>query len=524
MNWTSITLRLRGARASPPLTRARAPVMSDWRARRAAIARANARAPRYLLAARELARGAPELCASWSANPLALAAADARCAPCEAADASSSASASASASPSAPSSVAARWVADARALCDWAALPPALDVANPAGGAVPATRGARKRDQLLNVTLFLAPFLRLRPRATVADFACGAGHQTLHLAHHFPDATFVLIDFKARSLAVAERRANAAGLANVRCIRGRVEDFDEPFDVGVALHACGGASDAAMRKCVEANAAFVIAPCCVGKIAPGEGGERAVALARARREARRRAKAEAKANGAEAEAKANDASFAAASSSSSDADSDSDPFEDRRQSRETYPRSALASGVTTAEAYVAIARAADHADDEAEAEEEEEDAGAAAAAAATVAVAEGIPEDRDDGASSGPPLSAGARKLAAARAEKLAKKRMSGVRYDASGRVGAPGSARARERRAATRRACKALVEADRLRFAAERGFSVYASEMHPVSCTPKRDVLVGAPAGGEAARELEEGLRADAENPARALFFQEGG
>ena len=523
MNWTSITLRLRGARASPPLTRARAPVMSDWRARRAAIARANARAPRYLLAARELARGAPELCASWSANPLALAAADARCAPCEAADASSSASASASASPSAPSSVAARWVADARALCDWAALPPALDVANPAGGAVPATRGARKRDQLLNVTLFLAPFLRLRPRATVADFACGAGHQTLHLAHHFPDATFVLIDFKARSLAVAERRANAAGLANVRCIRGRVEDFDEPFDVGVALHACGGASDAAMRKCVEANAAFVIAPCCVGKIAPGEGGERAVALARARREARRRAKAEAKANGAEAEAKANDASFAAASSSSSDADSDSDPFEDRRQSRETYPRSALASGVTTAEAYVAIARAADHADDEAEAEEEEEDAGAAAAAA-TVAVAEGIPEDRDDGASSGPPLSAGARKLAAARAEKLAKKRMSGVRYDASGRVGAPGSARARERRAATRRACKALVEADRLRFAAERGFSVYASEMHPVSCTPKRDVLVGAPAGGEAARELEEGLRADAENPARALFFQEGG
>ena len=358
---------------------------------------------------------------------------------------SSSASASASASPSAPSSVAARWVADARALCDWAALPPALDVANPVGGAVPATRGARKRDQLLNVTLFLAPFLRLRPRATVADFACGAGHQTLHLAHHFPDATFVLIDFKARSLAVAERRANAAGLANVRCIRGRVEDFDEPFDVGVALHACGGASDAAMRKCVEANAAFVIAPCCVGKIAPGEGGERAVALARARREARRRAKAEAKAKGAEAEAKANDASFAAASSSSSDADSDSDPFEDRRQSRETYPRSALASRVTTAEAYVAIARAADHADDEAEAEEEEEDAGAAAAAA---------DGRRRRGHPRGPrrrgffraALSAGARTRGGPRG--LAKKRTSGVRYDASGRVGAPGfGARARTAR-----------------------------------------------------------------------------
>ena len=105
-------------RAREPSTDARARAGHERlaRASRGDRARANARAPRYLLAARELARGAPELCASWSANPLALAAADARCAPCEAADASASASA--------PSSVAARWVADARALCDWAALPP----------------------------------------------------------------------------------------------------------------------------------------------------------------------------------------------------------------------------------------------------------------------------------------------------------------------------------------------------------------------------------------------------------------
>ena len=102
--------------------------------------------------------------------------------------------------------------------------------------------------------------------AVVVDFGCGGGHQSLPLAYHFPDARFVLVDAKRRSLDVARRRADAAGLANVRVVEGRIEDFDEPFDVGIALHACGAASDFAMEKCVAARAAYVVAPCCVGKI------------------------------------------------------------------------------------------------------------------------------------------------------------------------------------------------------------------------------------------------------------------
>ena len=43
-------------------------------------------------------------------------------------------------------------------------------------------------------------------------------------------------------------------------------EFDEKFDVGVSLHACGEASDVSMAHCVANGAAFVMCPCCVGKI------------------------------------------------------------------------------------------------------------------------------------------------------------------------------------------------------------------------------------------------------------------
>ena len=57
----------------------------------------------------------------------------------------------------------------------------------------------------------------------------------------------------------------------MRIVCAMIEDFHEPFDVGIALHACGGASDVAMEKCVRARAAYVIAPCCVVRIR-GVGG------------------------------------------------------------------------------------------------------------------------------------------------------------------------------------------------------------------------------------------------------------
>jgi hypothetical protein len=45
-----------------------------------------------------------------------------------------------------------------------------------------------------------------------------------------------------------------------------IEQTEFPFDVGVALHACGNATDHAIARCVATSAAFVVSPCCIGKL------------------------------------------------------------------------------------------------------------------------------------------------------------------------------------------------------------------------------------------------------------------
>ena len=489
--------------------------------RLAALKSANeSREPKFVIAARELVRAAPSLRPQYSRNPL--------CAPCDGAEFSAS--------------VGARWAADARALCDWDAMPPALDVAHPEGGAVPADRGARKRQQLLNVALFVAPALRLNPRARVVDFGAGGGHQTLILARAFPEATFALVDLKRRSLDVAERRVQRAGLANVRVVHGRIEDFREDFDVGVALHACGGASDAALARCIEKKATFVVAPCCVGKIAtaifPRAGTEPSAS---------------------------NDARDDASETEPRTADFDVFDAARADTSRTTYPRSLAAREVLTGDRYVAVARAADSSASVDEATETAADAfGVNSRGASLVADLNGlgfrdsseeeedarlesILEARERSPPGSPPdsseetrervsrgeeedtqkktLSLGERRMRAARLEKRLRKRPSAPRASAS----------VTAERDTQRRACKLLIESDRLAAAREAGYRTWLAGMHPGECTPKNDVLVGVFAdsaeradgddGGEAAarrrllEEYEEGLGVLTDPPAKAFF-----
>ena len=84
------------------------------------------------------------------------------------------------------------------------------------------------------------------------------------LAAMLPHCTVTIVELKARSLEIARGRAAAAGLTNVRFVCGDLGAFDEPFDVGLALHACGTASDLVLRACVAARACFVVCPCCTG--------------------------------------------------------------------------------------------------------------------------------------------------------------------------------------------------------------------------------------------------------------------
>jgi len=70
------------------------------------------------------------------------------------------------------------------------------------------------------------------------------------------------------------------------------------------------------------------------------------------------------------------------------------------------------------------------------------------------------------------------------------------------------------------RRACKAVVEADRNASAAERGYDTWQVLMEPPGCTPKNDVLVGIPStNSDCAAEFGTALRRRGTRPAESFF-----
>ena len=45
-----------------------------------------------------------------------------------------------------------------------------------------------------------------------------------------------------------------------------MDRYNNHFDIGIALHACGEATDLVLRACGESEANFIVSPCCVGKL------------------------------------------------------------------------------------------------------------------------------------------------------------------------------------------------------------------------------------------------------------------
>jgi hypothetical protein len=176
-------------------------------------------------------------------------------------------------------------------------------------------RAARKEQQLQSM---LRCILRLIPTNkrndekepfTIVDFGGGSGHLGIPLALLFPNCRVVVVDLRKRSLDLMHQKAElviqeilkkdddsdssaisyrskvppmssytgddpaflSCGrndiLENLLSFHGPVEKYSRSFDMALALHLCGEATDVTLRKAaLDQATAIVVAPCCVGKL------------------------------------------------------------------------------------------------------------------------------------------------------------------------------------------------------------------------------------------------------------------
>ncbi|CAN2388924.1 Methyltransferase domain [Pristimantis euphronides] len=144
---------------------------------------------------------------------------------------------------------------------DWGSLPAAV---SPAEGKMSSDRALRKQQQLNNLLSVVTHMAK--PGDTIVDFCSGGGHVGIVLAYVLPSCQIVLIENKEESLMRARDRSNGLGLTNIWFIQANLDYFTGKFNIGVALHACGVATDMVIEHCIVARAAFVICPCCYGFI------------------------------------------------------------------------------------------------------------------------------------------------------------------------------------------------------------------------------------------------------------------
>ncbi|XP_023654879.2 glutathione S-transferase C-terminal domain-containing protein isoform X1 [Paramormyrops kingsleyae] len=142
---------------------------------------------------------------------------------------------------------------------DWDRLPAAV---NPTEGKMSDVRATRKRQQLNNLVSMVTKLAC--PGDRVVDFCSGGGHVGIVLAHALPECQVILIENKEESLLRAKARCAELSLKNVSFIQANLDYFTGPFQIGVALHACGVATDMVLEHCLQAAAAFIISPCCYG--------------------------------------------------------------------------------------------------------------------------------------------------------------------------------------------------------------------------------------------------------------------
>lgn len=150
---------------------------------------------------------------------------------------------------------------------DWERLSKGID---PSSGFLKGRRLKGKRAQVENF-IQLAELL-LNGGEVVVDFCSGSGHLSIPMAHRFPDCYFILVERNHVPLEIGKKRIKDSGLRNIELCNSYIQDFQRDFDLGVALHACGEATDLAQIKCLEKGAAYIMCPCDIGFIQNSELG------------------------------------------------------------------------------------------------------------------------------------------------------------------------------------------------------------------------------------------------------------
>ncbi|KAG8178028.1 hypothetical protein JTE90_015831 [Oedothorax gibbosus] len=144
---------------------------------------------------------------------------------------------------------------------EWEDLPPLL---HPAQGDLPQKRIERKCQQIesmVSATLKVAV-----EGQTIVEFCAGGGHVGLLLAYLLPNCKVILIENKESSMSRAISRAEELKLENIYFYQCNLDYFKGSFDLGIALHACGVATDLVIQQCIQQSASFVCCPCCYGGI------------------------------------------------------------------------------------------------------------------------------------------------------------------------------------------------------------------------------------------------------------------
>lgn len=144
---------------------------------------------------------------------------------------------------------------------DWKSLPAAV---SPKEGKMSTDRALRKQQQLNNLVYMVLN--QAKPGDRIVDFCSGGGHVGIALAHVLPSCQVILIENKELSLIRAKKRSDELGLSNIWFIQANMEYFTGMFNIGVALHACGVATDMVIEHCIQTRASFIACPCCYGFI------------------------------------------------------------------------------------------------------------------------------------------------------------------------------------------------------------------------------------------------------------------